>query len=530
VLGHRRLAILDLSDAGTQPMTSRDGRWTIVLNGEIFNYREIARELRIEWRSGTDTEVLLEACAAWGVERTLGRAIGMFAFALWDAVETRLTLARDRVGEKPLLYFDDGNTFAFASELKALAPLTERRLDPAAVDAYLALGYVPAPLAILRNCSKLSPGHLLEYRDGRIETRRWWFPEKVPQIAPASPAAKIETLRNLVRDAVRLRLRADVPLALYLSGGVDSSIVARECVRAGADLEAFTVSFDGDQTDLPHARQVASALELRHEIVPAGDLIGDLWEHYDEPFADSSALPSLAIARALGPRYKAVLSGDGGDEAFGGYRHYEFIGAKQTAKAVAAAVGFADGRGRLDIYVQSKATFREAERGRLLNGNASAGSLGARLAADEYLDAAPPGALKRAMWSDRHLYLANDLTYKMDMALAAFGREGRAPFLDHRLLEWAQGLAPADLVHGNQKKILLREAYRGELPDEILDRPKHGFGAPIERWLAGPLRGQAAEALQCPLLDLSRASQLSGQRQWTLFSFAQWAERWRATW
>jgi hypothetical protein len=180
-LGHRRLAILDLSEAGRQPMTSRDGRWTLVLNGEIFNYLELRRELGGEFRTATDTEVLLEACAAWGVEEALARSVGMFAFALWDARERELILARDRAGEKPLVYFWDGRTLAFASELKALGPLHGRRLDPEALDCYLALGYVPAPLAIFRNCRKLPPGHLLRFKSGVHRVGRWWFPERVRQ-------------------------------------------------------------------------------------------------------------------------------------------------------------------------------------------------------------------------------------------------------------------------------------------------------------------------------------------------------------
>jgi asparagine synthase (glutamine-hydrolysing) len=265
-------------------------------------------------------------------------------------------------------------------------------------------------------------------------------------------------------------------------------------------------------------------------VIPAQAVADDLWTHYDEPFADSSSIPSLALARALEGRYKAVLNGDGGDEAFGGYRHYEFIGAKQALKAAAAAAGLADGAGGVGIYVQSKSTFRAVERASLLNGNAPGSPFSERLGADEFLRAAPPSPLARAMWSDRHLYLPNDLTYKMDIALAACGIEGRAPFLDHRLLEWTQQLPAADLVRGRQKKILLREAYRGELPDQILDRAKHGFGAPVERWLAGPLKEQAAQALRSPLLDFSGQKNLSGQRLWTALAFEGWAQRWGAGW
>jgi asparagine synthase (glutamine-hydrolysing) len=540
--GHRRLAILDPSDAGSQPMTSRDGRWTIVLNGEIFNYVELRVELRpqlnFEFRGGSDTEVLLEACAAWGVETALTRANGMFAFGLWDSRDRELILARDRVGEKPLVYFTDGPRLAFASELKALHALTDRRLDPAAVDAYLALGYVPAPLSIFSDCHKLPPGHLLRCRDGNVSICRWWFPENAADNGQHDPA----TLRELIGESVRMRLRSDVPVAIYLSGGVDSSIVANECAHLGARLDAFTASFNGDDTDARHAAVVAERLGLAHEIIPVEDRhitdhIESFLDPYDEPFADGSALPSLALARALAGRYKVVLNGDGGDEAFGGYRHYERIQVKQAVKAVAAAAGLGDGwpeisgSRALQLYVQSKALFRTQDRSAMVNGHGTApDSLTRLLATDDFLAHANGGALKRALWSDRHLYLPNNLAYKMDIALGAYGIEGRAPFLDHRVLEWSQNLDASELVRGSEKKILLRAAYRGVLPDRILDRPKLGFGAPIAKWLDGPLREFANDLMPCPLLEGAPQKKQSGDRQWALVALANWARRWNAQW
>ncbi len=534
-LGHQRLAILDLSPAGAQPMTSRDGRWTMVLNGEIFNYRELRGELgALPFRSSTDTEVLLEACAAWGVERALRRSIGMFAFALWDHRERELTLARDRLGEKPLVYFWDGQTLAFASEMKALRRLHSGCLDREAVEVYLALGYVPAPLAIFRHTRKLAAGHWLRWKDGALTVRRWWFPERASPPLGRTSSARQEELRALVADAVRLRLRADVPLALALSGGIDSSVIAAEVTRQHASPDAFTVVFDGEETDLPYARRMAGELGLRHEILRACASPTDQAE-YDEPFADSSAVGALALARTLKGRYKVILNGDGGDEAFGGYRHYEYIAIKQRLKRAAAAVGLKDGRGSQGVYVGSKTTFRESERASLLNGHGvnghpSAGILPRMLSADEFLRASPRGILKQALWSDRHLYLANNLTYKMDLALGACGLEGRAPLLDHRILEWTQGLANRELVSGREKKVLLRKAYRGQLPADVVQRPKHGFGAPIEAWLAGPLRELARDSLPCPLFDPAAQRNLRGQRLWTLLVFARWARQWNATW
>ena len=453
-LGHARLAILDLSTAGAQPMTSRDGRWTMVLNGEIFNYRELRGELsEVPWRSSSDTEVLLEACAAWGIERALERTIGMFAFALWDARDRELTLARDRLGEKPLVYIENGartGALAFASELKALRGFHDGHLDRAALEVYLALGYVPAPLAIFRNVRKLPAGHLLRWKDGQSRVARWWFPERARPPVSHTPAGKRDEARSLIADAVRLRLRSDVPLALALSGGVDSTVIAAEAAGQGVRTDAFTVIADGDETDLPYARQVAQRFGLRHEVlraraVSAAERVLDAAGHFDEPFADSSALSSLELARALAGRYKVILNGDGGDEAFGGYRHYTRIALKQAVKAAAAGVGLVDGSGATGVYVESKVTFREGERASLLREHAFHGpvtcALSELLEQDRFLSACPGGgALKHALWTDRHLHLANDLTHKMDMALGAYGLEGRSPFLDHRILEWTQQL------------------------------------------------------------------------------------------
>ena len=539
-LGHARLAILDLSPAGAQPMTSRDGRWTIVFNGEIFNYRELRVELsEVPWRSSSDTEVLLEACASWGIERALQHTIGMFAFALWDARDRELTLARDRLGEKPLIYFDDGRTLAFASELKALRDFHDGHLDRAALEVYLALGYVPAPLAIFRNIRKLPAGHRLRWKHGHSRVERWWFPERAGPAVSRTRAERREEARSLIADAVRLRLRSDVPLALALSGGVDSTVIAAEAAGQGARTDAFTVIADADETDLPYARQVAQRLGLRHEVLraratSAAERVLDAAAHFDEPFADSSALSSLELARALAGRYKVILNGDGGDEAFGGYRHYTRIALKQAVKAAAAGVGLVDGSGATGVYVESKVTFREEERASLLKEHAFngqlTGALSGLLEQDEFLSACPGGgALKHAVWTDRHLYLANDLTHKMDMALGAYGLEGRSPFLDHRILEWTQRLPADDLVRGGKKKILLRQAYGKELPQAIATRSKHGFGAPVGDWLAGPLQELVDELLPCPLLDPELQTHARGQRLWALLTFAQWAKHWGAT-
>lgn len=527
VIGHCRLAILGLGDAGRQPMTSRDGRWSMVFNGEIFNYPELRAELPGELRSGTDTEVLLEGIAAWGLESALARAAGMFALGLWDHREKELTLARDRLGEKPLVYFYDRRTLAFASEMKALRGFHGGAMEPLALDAYLALGYVPAPLAIFRGCRKLEPGQMLRLKRGaEPRVSRWCGSEH----GATANGDRHTALRERMGEAVRQRLRADVPVALSLSGGVDSSVIAAECVRQGASPETFTVRFKGESADVDAARLVARHLGLRHQVLDESGAVPEIermTRHYDEPFADSSAIPSLALAQALAGRYKVVLSGDGGDEVFGGYRHYEHIRIKQTLKAAAAVVGLCDGggAGRAGVYVQSKATFRAVERGRFLNRHGLGNSLNG-----EAFSTPPGSALVGAMWIDRHLALANGLNYKTDIAYGAFGIEGRAPFLDHRLGEWAERLRPGELVRGREKKILLRAAYAGDLPAEVLNRPKQGFGAPIGQWLRGPLRELAGDMLPCPLLDRQRQGDWNDQQVWTLLMFALWARDWRASW
>ncbi len=534
VIGHCRLAILGWGDAGRQPMTSRDGRWSMVFNGEIFNYIELRgdleRSLRGGLRSGTDTEVLLEAIAAWGVESALRRAAGMFALAVWDGRERELTLARDRLGEKSLVYFHDRQNLAFASEMKALRGFHGGSLEPLAVDAYLALGYVPAPLAIFRGCKKLEPGQLLRMKPGGEPRVSRWRHSEPAAISADGTLDRRASLREQLGGAVGQRLRADVPVALSLSGGVDSSVIAAECVRQGASPEAFTVRFEQESCDVEAARAVARHLGLRHQVLEesgAGHGIERMVRHYDEPFADSSAIASLALAQALADRYKVVLNGDGGDEVFGGYRHYEHFQIKQTLKAAAAAVGICDGgkAGWAGVYVQSKATFRATERGRFLNGHGLGNSL------DGLTFSTLPGrALEAGMWIDRQLALANGLNYKTDIAYGAFGIEGRAPFLDHRLGEWAERLRPEELVRGREKKTLLRAAYAGHLPAKVLNRPKQGFGAPIGQWLRGPLRDLAEDMLPCPLLDRELQKRRSGQQLWTLLTFAQWAREWRASW
>jgi asparagine synthase (glutamine-hydrolysing) len=339
-------------------------------------------------------------------------------------------------------------------------------------------------------------------------------------------------------------------VGLFLSGGIDSSAVAVELVARGHKLLALSVAFDEDHTDLPYATCVAKYLGLPHEVIEvsgnvANDLERILW-HYDEPFADTSSIPSFYIAQAARNSCKVILNGDGGDEAFGGYRHYEYIGLKQGLKRLACAAGLRDGSplDHWQVYFQSKAIFRRGERIALLNKK----GIETEEVFDHFIDNQPfltsartNNALQRALWADRSVQLPDCYLYKMDIALSAFGMEGRSPFLDHRLLEWAQKLPTSDLVVKREKKILLRAAFRGQLPNEVLNRPKWGFGAPAMRWLRGSLAHLVKEHIPMPLLAsapqqhvLEAIQRSDGDRHvmriWSLLIFSLWCQKWRADW
>lgn len=550
LMGHQRLAVIDLS-GGIQPFSTPDGRYTIVFNGEIYNYVEIRAELEsrgVKFRTNSDTEVLLEAFREWG-SASLSRFVGMFAFAIWDRDEKTLFLARDRVGKKPLVYYWDGAQLIFASELKALlsVPGCEPVLDSKGVDLYFALGYIPAPLSIFRKINKLQAGHYLVLKDGCLDVKRYWKPEMVESRPGLTHNERIEEFKSLFENSVRVRLRSDVPIGLFLSGGVDSSAIGAEVVRQGHRLEALTVRFDQADVDLPYSVEVAKALGIRQEIVDISpDLKQDMdrivW-HFDEPFFDTSNIPSYYVAKAASNRFKVVLNGDGGDEAFAGYPHYEWIRWKQAAKTVLAVGGVGDywGVDPWQIYFKSKSLLTGIERVSLLRSVGPVDVLGSFLSSDPYLQTRGGSSLQRALWADRHVSLPNDLLYKMDIAAGAFGVEGRSPFLDHRLLEWAQELPEADLVRGCEKKMLLRASFSGVLPPRVLNRPKHGFGAPIRQWLQGPLKDLVNDTLPCTLLDSGIQSDIlksfynggtakDGIRLWTVFMFGLWAKRWKARW
>ncbi len=512
-LAHTRLAIIDLRETGRQPMVNEDRSLSLVVNGEIYNYRELRADLEQRghaFRSASDSEVILHLYEQYG-DDCLSHLDGMFAFALWDAPQHRLLLARDRFGIKPLYVAEAEGVLAFASELTALVRggMVGTEIEPQALYEYMALSYVPAPRAILKGASKLRPAERLVWQDGRSERQSYWTPRRTAWRGSRQEAG--EALVGLLDSAVRAHLVADVPVAAFLSGGVDSSTVTAFAQRHGK-LETFCVSFpDTGLDEAPLARRVADHLGTRHHEVSLrpdpSDLVTQALAYMDEPLADTSALPTFALCRAARPVAKVILSGDGGDEVFGGYTGRYRVAALQAALPGAGGLArwlrrlppWRSGRRRALPDMLELAALPDAERfvrereitsaeDRLaLFGQDQAG------AGEPALRALPNAALRvsagwhpvpRALWLDLAAPLADDMLTKVDRMSMAHGLEVRVPFLDHRLVEFALSLRPSWLVSPwpVEGKRLLREVVRPRLPPGVLDRPKQGFSPPLARW------------------------------------------------
>ena len=521
-----RLAIIDLSPLGSQPMASADGAVTVVFNGEIYNHGELRAELEregVSFRSRSDTEVLVELLARrWTAAVPLLR--GMFALAAVDARGGRVLLARDRLGKKPLFYRVTDDRLAFASELKGLLvdPDTPREIDPEALAYYLRYQYVPAPLSILGGVRKLRPGHVLEWRGGAAEERRYWQLAFEPKL-DVTFADAVPAVRRLVEDAVQVRLESDVPLGAFLSGGVDSSIVTAVMARSmSTPVQTFSIGFEDARFDeRPHARAIAETFgTVHHEFVVSLDAVEVLpqlaWA-YDEPFADSSALPTYHVSRLTRQHVTVALSGDGGDEAFGGYERY-FANLWASRLAVPAALPpvrllgdalFASGP------VPASRTLRRAARrlwegvrvreaplryagwmsgidaeglSRLFPRGAAHWAGVEGYLVDAYARAGMRGAhdLDRMQALDLDTYLPEDLLVKVDRASMANSLEVRAPFLDHRLLEYVARL-PVHVRNPRLKPKALLKAAFPEIPPSIYARRKAGFGVPVASWFRGAL-------------------------------------------
>ena len=526
-LAHRRLSILDLSRAGHQPMSSHDGRLWVTYNGEIYNFVELRKELEahgVAFRSHTDTEVLL---ALWEREgpACLPRLSGMFAIALWDSRERTLVLARDRTGKKPLHYYVDHEKALFASEPKGIHadPSVPVEADPVAIDHYLTYGYVPAPLSAFRGVAKVPPGHYVTIGgDGRVAVTRYWRLAYRPKLQMTEDEASVRLL-DLLRDAVRRRLVADVPLGAFLSGGVDSSvIVALMSELTTAPVKTFSIGFESEaHNELAWARRIATRYATdHHEFVVKPDAVAVLpaivW-HYNEPFADSSAIPTFYLSRLARQHVTVALNGDAGDENFAGYERYRLHqltsrwdrmshlskGVVNAALRVVPAPRPRTLASRIQRYWADAMTeprrryarwvsiFPEGAKRGLYTGafrtvTSGRDTLDVLLRAYAFADT--PDLLDATLGADVGTYLPDDLLVKVDIASMAHGLEARSPFIDHEVMEFAAALPSSFKLRGRDKKHILKRAVRDLVPPEILARPKQGFGVPISDWLKGSMR------------------------------------------
>lgn len=596
-LGQRRLAIVDLSPLGHQPMLSADGRFVLVFNGEIYNFRTLRSELELlgyPFRSRSDTEVMLAGFTHWGVQATLQRLAGMFALALWDRAEHRLLLARDRLGKKPLYVARRGAGLAFASELKAFwtLPGFTPRMSREAVEGFFRFGYVADNLCVFEDCFKLQPGEWLSWQGGHGgegERRgRYWTLEGTVREAQAQPRIRdlVEAkqgLADLLALATRERMLADVPLGAFLSGGIDSGLVVSEMQRAGlGQTRTFSIGFaEASHNEAPVAAAVAAHLGCAHTELQVTQqdalaLVPRLGEIYDEPFADASMIPTTLLAQLARQHVTVALTGDGGDEAFGGYLRYRseagLLGGLMRApqplrEGLAAVLGAPSGaswewlagllpaRKRPRFLAQKVAKLARSLRCGDLDARArlflTLWDGGAPLRAapggrSEQLLAAPAGlnlaaSERMQFWETGH-YLPGDLLTKMDRATMAASLEARSPLLDHRLVGFAWRL-DGDLKAGPQMlKRILRELLFERVPRSLIDLPKQGFSVPIGAWLLQELRPWAeagldyarrelGEWLDATTIDAAWAAHRRGvagetDRLWAVLMFVQWHQRW----
>jgi len=556
-LGFRRLAIIDLSDAGAQPMTSASGRFVIVFNGEIYNHIELRKRLESDgeappWRGHSDTEVLLACIEAWGLKSAVREFAGMFAFALWDTREKTLALVRDRAGVKPLYFSLTANSLLFASELKALDPHPDfdRRIDPAAADLYAQYRYVPAPRSIYRGVEKLMPGSMLTISGaGRIDRTQYWDAREVASRSAAaafrgSEDEAVERLEGLLAGSVAQRMIADVPLGLFLSGGVDSSVVAALMQRnAGAPIHTFTIGFEDPHSDeAPFGRAVANHLGTNHEELyissaEALALVPDLPRIYDEPFADSSSLPTYLVSRLARRSATVALSGDGGDELFAGYHHH-FLGARlqRRVNAVPSLARPLLGRALRAIprtRAFGQALIENAPIATYLRGMASGGQ---SIPITDGIDALRLSSVEKIMLHDFTSYLPDDILVKVDRASMAVSLEVRSPFLDHRVVEFAWSLPLSMKIRHDRGKWIVKQLLRRHLPGALVDREKQGFGLPLAEWLRGPLRAWTEDLLAKPEepFDAARvqeawrqhfAGENHGRDLWTVMMYEAWRKQ-----
>jgi asparagine synthase (glutamine-hydrolysing) len=549
-LGHRRLAIIDLTPTGLQPMTSADGRIVITYNGELYNRAEMAAELDRPWCGTSDTEVLLEAIAAFGIDGALARANGLFAFAAFDRSTRTLHLARDRLGIKPLYWTRQNGIFAFASELKALRALDGLvcTVDPGALASYLRYACVPAPGTIYREVAKLAPGHRLEASAAGVTVRRYWDVADVARRGQESCDRRpepeiIEELHALLADAVKRQMVSDVPLGAFLSGGIDSSTVVALMQRAATrPVKTFSIGFREQAfNEAEAANAVARHLgtdhtELELSAADAQAIIPQLPTIYDEPFADSSQLPSFLVSRLARRAVTVALSGDGGDEVFGGYVRYQGIArlarmASRVPAGVRRVAAHAIGLISADAWDTLMAPLPrrlkpghpgdKIRKGAALLGDDDPLDMYRRVVSytpdpERFLPDVrePADVIRRLGHETRGLetvsklrlldmltYLPDDILTKVDRASMAVGLEARVPLLDHRVVEFAWRLPSGLLIAGREGKRPLRAILARYVPKALTDRPKMGFGIPVGEWIKGPLRPWAEDLLSTAALS-----------------------------
>ena len=571
ILGTRRLSIIDL-EGGRQPLTDESGLVIATQNGEIYNYIELRKDLEQRghtFRTQGDTEAIVHCYEEYGTA-FVQHLRGMFAIAIWDGRAGRLILARDRLGKKPLYWRLAGGRLAYGSELKALLedPEVERDIDREALGLYLQYQYVPAPRTILRGVSKLPPASLLTWDGEELRVERYWAPEYGPKTRRAF-GDDVEEGLSVLRESVRLRLRSDVPIGVFLSGGMDSSIVTALAAESSATpVRTFSIGFEESEFDeLPYARAVARRFGTVHteEVVrlDAIELLPHLADHFDEPHGDSSAVPTYRVSQLAAEHVKVVLTGDGGDESFGGYTRYlpnrtlNALGVMPNSLVHAAAragkVAFngnvklmrrlevADVMAGLDSdeqYLQRMAMLPPAAHQRLL------GNGGSPRAPQYLLDVlrdGPEDPTDRLLRADLLTYLPEALLVKVDRASMANSLEARSPLLDHKLVEFAARLPVDRKISGGQGKILLREIGKQFMPAEHINRPKMGFGIPADAWFRGLLGDRYQELVLAPdsatrdhldssvpasLLDQHRATGGQQDALWLLLMFELWARRW----
>ena len=564
-LAFRRLAILDLSQAGAQPMLSASGRYVIVFNGEIYNFQRLRDELGLrDLRGRSDTEVLLACVEAWGIERAVQRFIGMFAFALWDREMRTLTLVRDRMGIKPLYYALTPRGVSFASELKALGG---GEIDRGALALYMRYGYVPAPHAIYRGTAKLLPGTMLTiHAGGRAEHRAYWDSARTAEHAAANRFAgsddeALAAVETLLADAVRLRMIADVPLGVFLSGGIDSPLITALMARETANVATFTIGFEGLADEAPDAAAIARHLGTRHTeaIIGSGDVLDAIplmASIYDEPFGDSSAIPTYLVSRLARQHVTVALSGDGGDELFGGYHRY-FLGQRLDQRVARVPRPLRRPAGRALRAVARVATRNLRDRLRGLGDALVLDDPIARfrreVATDlvEVTEAEARGVplteqlprignpTELMMYLDAISFLPDDILTKVDRASMAVGLEAREPLLDHRMVELAWSLPLSMKMRGAGGKWILRRLLSRHLPPALIGAGKQGFGLPIDAWLRGPLREWAASLVDEERIVREQWFEPASVRRvwdrgpvrnaeqtlWRLLMFQQWLER-----